>query len=86
MTTAQREGRVSYTEISSSTSGPVDSVAPNGSSRSVDYYTKVIGRQGWTDDPRNGVYAGRSYRITETYISPDARRRGQLLHSSSQPW
>lgn len=69
---------VSYTEISATTSGPVRSVSPNGSSSGIDYYTTVIRRQDWSD--------GRSYRITETWISPDPRFRGQLIGRVDEPW
>jgi hypothetical protein len=63
------------------------SSAPNGSVRNVhDFYTTVVSRQDWHDVPENGVYAGRSYRITDRYISNRPETRGQLISSSSQPW
>jgi hypothetical protein len=86
MTTAEREGRITCTEVSSHTSGPVHSVAPNGSGRSTDYYTTVVRRQEWSADLDNGVYAGLAYRVTETYISQDPKYRGQFIYSTSQPW
>ncbi len=58
------------------------STAPNGSACSHDFYTVVISRQDWTE----GAYAGRSYRITQTFISNRAETRGQLISSSSTPW
>lgn len=85
MTTARREGRITYTEIERHHSER-DSVAPNGSSRSHDYHTAIVYRQDWTEDPRNGVYAGRSYRVTERYISSSAHTLGQFFGSDSQPW
>jgi hypothetical protein len=86
MTTAAREGRITTTEVSRTTSGPIATVAPNGSSRGVDYWTAVVSMQTWTDDPRNGVYAGRSYRITDRYLSSTPDYLGQFISSSSQPW
>jgi hypothetical protein len=75
------------TEISATTSGPIESVAPNGSSRSVDYYTTVTLIQDWHEIPENGIYAGLSYMIIKNYIShtPDFPRR-QLIDSSSSPY
>lgn len=86
MTTAQREGRITTTEVSVATSGPINSTAPNGSSSSVDYWTAVVSKQTWTMDERNGVYAGRSYKITDRYISNTPDYRGQFVSSSSEPW
>ena len=63
------------------------SSAPNGSVRNVhDFYTTVVSRQDWHDTPENGAYAGRSYKITDRYISNGPNTRGQLISSSSQPW
>lgn len=62
------------------------STAPNGSSRSHDFYTTVVSRQVWADIPENGIYAGRVYRIVEHYISGSPDRRGQQMDRSSQPW
>lgn len=86
MTTAERGGLIVVTEVERRQSGPVASVAPNGSSRSTDYWTLIVKRQDWTDDPRNGIYAGRSYRIEERWISSDPDYLGQISSSSSQPW
>ncbi|MEB3367433.1 hypothetical protein [Saccharopolyspora mangrovi] len=64
-----------------------DSIAPNGSSRSHDYYTVIVKRQHWHNTPRNGIYAGLDYKITETWIS--TRGPGHLdtcIGRTSQPW
>lgn len=63
-----------------------DSVAPNGSARSHDYYTTVVIRQDWANVPENGIYAGRSYRIVERYISNRPDTPGQYIGRSSSPW
>jgi hypothetical protein len=60
-----------------------NSTAPNGSSSATDYYTAVVSLQDWADVPENGVYRGRTYKITETYISNDPNTRGQLISRSS---
>jgi hypothetical protein len=62
------------------------SVAPNGSARCHDFYTYVTYRQDWNNTPESGIYAGRSYRIVERYISNNPNARGQLISSSSSPW
>lgn len=85
-TTAQREGRITRTEVSRFASRPANSIAPNGSSRGVDYWTAIVYRESWTDDPRNGVYAGRHYRVTERYISNSPHYLGQFTGSESRPW
>ncbi len=76
---------VSYEEISAST-WVEESVAPNGSARSADYWTAVVSRQTWANDPANGIYAGRCYKITDLYISGTPEVRGQSAGSSSRPW
>jgi hypothetical protein len=86
MTTAQREARITVTEIDVTQNGPFRSVAPNGANFRIDYYTTVVKLQKWSDDPKNGMFAGRSYEITETYISTRPDHRGQFLYSSSRPW
>lgn len=78
--------RPTYTDLSATTRGPIHDTSPNGSSSGIYYYTTVIRRQDWPNDPRCGLYAGRSYRITETWISPDPRYRGQRIASISEPW
>jgi hypothetical protein len=77
--------QVTYVEVSEHKSDSW-STAPNGSARCHDFYTVVISRQEWANVPDNGIYAGLVYRITDRYISPDPRFRGQLMDSSSQPW
>ena len=78
---------MTYTEIGESEPVARFSTAPNGSSSGTDYHTVVIVRQDWTDVPANGVYAGRSYRIRQFYISPDPRHpRSQYIGSDSSPW
>lgn len=78
--------KVTYTHISESKHTAISS-APNGSTRNnLDCYTTVIERQDWADTPENGVYAGRSYRITTRYISNSPDYRGQSCGSSSSPW
>lgn len=89
MKTFTREtSRYAYTqtEVSESKSNSW-STAPNGSARCHDFYTVVVSRQTWHNDPElNGVYAGREYRITERYISNSPNYRGQRIDSSSSPW
>ena len=77
-----------YTEVEvSERKSDSYSSAPNGSVVNVhDFYTTVVSRQDWHDTPENGVYAGRSYKITDVYISNRPDTRGQLIRSSSQPW
>ncbi len=86
MTPAERDGLVTYSEVSALTSGPVKSTAPNGSSTSTDYWTVVTSKQTWTRDPANGGLSGRSYKITDRYISNTPDYRGQFVSSSSEPW
>lgn len=62
------------------------STAPNGSSRGTDYYTTTYEVQDWHDVPENGIYAGRSYLITCSYISQSPSTRGQALPASSRPY
>lgn len=79
--------KYTLTTVSESQSGPRTSTAPNGSSRCIDYYRTVTRRQDWADVPENGIYAGRSYKLVDVYISskPDDNR-GHLISSSSSPW
>lgn len=82
--------RPTYTEISESKSSSW-STAPNGSARCHDHWTIVTIRQDWPiyTDPRTGkpgTYSGRSYRVTERWISSRPEYRGQLVDSSSDPW
>lgn len=77
--------RYTETEISESKSDSW-STAPNGSARCHDFYTMVVSRQDWHDTPENGIYAGRSYRIVERYISSNPDVRGQHIGRSSSPW
>ena len=86
MTTAEREGYYSRVEVERRQSGPIPSIAPNGSSRSVNYWTLIVYRGTWSDDADNGVYAGRSYREEERYVSSSPDLLGQFTSSSSQPW
>ena len=86
MTTAERAGLYSRVEVERHRSGPVPSIAPNGSSRSVDYWTLIVYRGTWSNDAANGVYAGRSYREEERYVSSSPTLLGQFTSSSSQPW
>lgn len=84
-TIAQLAGLVTYTEVSS-IQWSAHSTAPNGSSSATDHYTLVISRQDWAPVEENDIYAGRSYRVTDLYISHDPDVRGQRINSSSRPW
>lgn len=75
-----------YTEISATALPPRESAAPNGSARCIDHWTIVTLRQDWPVDESLGVYSGRSYRITERWLSLDPAHRGQYISSSSTPW
>lgn len=56
------------------------------SAHGVDYLTTVTIRQDYADVPENGIYAGRSYKRTERYISNTADHVGQFIGSGSEPW
>ena len=75
-----------HTEISATRLPPRRSTAPNGSATCIDYWTIVTTRQDWPVDESLGVYSGRSYRITERWLSLDPAYRGQYISSSSTPW
>lgn len=62
------------------------STAPNGSSSGMDYWTVVVLRQRYADDPANGIYAGLHYEIRDLYRSGTPGQRGTRVSSSSRPW
>lgn len=76
---------ITYTEVARRHM-TLDSVAPNGSSCSHDHWTTIVKRQDWADTPENGLYAGRSYRITERYVSTSPDNLGVLVNQESGPW
>jgi hypothetical protein len=61
------------------------SIAPDGSF-GTDFYTVVVYRQDWNA----GKYAGKSYKIVETYMhnapTTPGGYRGQLVERTSSPW
>ncbi|WP_200209098.1 hypothetical protein [Micromonospora coerulea] len=61
------------------------SIAPDGGF-GIDYYTVVVSRQDW----HAGQYAGRSYKIVDTYMHNAPGKpggyRGQRVNSTSSPW
>ncbi len=84
-TTAESDGRIIRTEISRTRHSDTGT-APNGSSSGTYHWTMITYRQTWTHDPRNGEYAGLSYREREWWISPSPTTPGQLSSWDSQPW
>ncbi len=70
----------------STTTSSRRTIAPNGSSEGVEYWTTEVYRQDWLDVPENGLYAGRSYRLTRSYVSCHERERGHFYGSSSDVW
>lgn len=76
------------TEVSRYSCAGAPAIAPNGSVQDVtDFYTTVILRQDWTNTPENGIYAGKSYRISKVWHSGTAAGRlDTLISSSSRPW
>lgn len=78
---------VTYTVVHAISHAPVPTTAPNGSSSGTDYRTTTISRQDWADLPENGIYAGKTYRITEVWMSSVEDGTGTIRYcSSSQPW
>lgn len=73
--------QVTYIVISTTDQTPVW-----GAATGTDYYTVVVLRQDWADVPENGVYAGRSYKITEHYISHERNGLDRCISSSATPW
>jgi hypothetical protein len=78
--------QVTYTETSRTTHKPLHTTAPNGSSSGWEYWTTIVQRQVWADVPENGIYAGRSYKITLRHMSTDPNTLGTGISSSSTPW
>lgn len=50
------------------------------------HITTVTERQDWSNTPANGIYAGKSYRITRSYSSTTAGYRHVMTSSRSEPW
>lgn len=83
----RHNNHITYTVVEVHAGRPSPCVAPNGSSRGVDYYTSVTVRQDWANVPENGIYAGLSYRQNWRYHSSFADGIAtQRVGSSSQPW
>ena len=50
------------------------------------YITKDVERQEWSDDPGNGIYAGKAYRITTFYRSTVSGSPHTMLNRRIEPW
>ena len=50
------------------------------------HFTTVTERQDWHNVSSNGIYAGRSYKITRFYVGPTAGQLHTLLNTRSEPW
>ena len=76
------------TETSRHSCAGAPAICPNGSvQNATDFYTTIVLRQDWADTEENGIYAGKSYRISHVWHS--GSKPGQLdtlISSSSRPW
>ena len=52
----------------------------------VRHITKVVERQDWANTPANGIYAGKSYKITTLFSSTVAGYRHIMTGRSSEPF
>jgi hypothetical protein len=50
------------------------------------WWTVITRRQQWADTPDNAAYAGRTYRVTDTWVSDTPDHLGMLVSSTSYPW
>ena len=87
LATKVSDSRLTYTVVEAIACEPFRTRAPNGSSEGFDYLTVVTTCQDYASTPENGIYAGRSYRVTDIWHSSNEEGTGStIIDSSYQPW